>query len=50
MRKKGRIKSRIPGIPISDPSGPAALGFKIGFISVFMSYSHKCKIGKKKDN
>ena len=27
----------IPGIPINDPSGPAALGFNTGLISLFIS-------------
>lgn len=27
----------IPGTPINEPSGPAALGFRTGFISFFMS-------------
>jgi len=27
----------IPGIAINDPSGPAALGFKTGLISLFIS-------------
>ena len=38
------IKNNLPGIPISDPSGPAVLGFKIGFISVFMSYNPESQI------
>lgn len=42
QEKKGDRKPTIPGIPISEPSGPAALGFSIGFISVLMSCSRQC--------
>jgi hypothetical protein len=32
-----KLYGKIPEIPNKDPSGPAALGFKTGFISLFIS-------------